>query len=252
MVERTDYSLGFSVALIIHVIALFLLGMASMFKQDGAAALQPQSDMLTLSLVEDLLSDNPSPKNADSAPRPQPDTRLELFRAPQPIPETPMFTDRLNEMIEIPKHTLPDLAPPSPVIVIQPPSTLPDKTVMPTLSTLLTSQETTDPSSLHSDSTGGVLQGALSAPTTKDQAINPKYPMNSRRKGEQGRVILDVLVSKDGAATSNTLVSSSGFKDLDAAAKEAVMLAKFKPGARNGKPVDASARITILFQLNQN
>jgi protein TonB len=252
MVERTDYSLGFSVALIIHVIALFLLGMAYMIKRNDETVLPPQTDMLTLSLVEDVLSDNPSPKNADTAPRPQPETRLELLRVPQPTPDPPMFTDRLNEMMEIPKHTLPNLEPPSPVIVIQTPSPLPDKTVMPPLATLLASQETTDPASLHSDSTGGVLQGALSAPTTKDQAIHPKYPMNSRRKGEQGRVILDVLVSKDGAAISITLVSSSGFKDLDIAAKEAVMLAKFKPGARNGKPVDASARITILFQLNQN
>jgi protein TonB len=96
------------------------------------------------------------------------------------------------------------------------------------------------------------LQGALLAPTTKDKTINPKYPMNSRRKGEQGRVVLDVLVSKEGEPTAITLVSSSGFKDLDAAAKEAVLLAKFKPGARNGKPVEASARMTILFQLNQN
>lgn len=250
--ERTDYSLGFSFALIIHVIALFLLGMVSMFKQDDRAEMQQPSDILTLSLAEDLLSDNPSPKNADTPPRPQPDTHLELRPTQQPTPEAPMFTDRLNDLIEIPKHTLADYSPPPPTIAIQTPSTLPDKTVMPALTPLLASQDITDPSSLHTDSTGGVLQGALSAPTTKDQAINPKYPMNSRRKGEQGRVILDVLVSKEGTATSITLVSSSGFKELDAAAKEAVMQAKFKPGSRNGKPVEASARMTILFQLNQN
>lgn len=252
MVERTDYSLGFSFALIIHVIALFLLGMASLYNQNEAAVVQPPSDIMTLTLVEDLLSENPSPKNADTAPRPQPNTQLALFRAPQPIPEPPLYTDRLNDMVDIPKHTLSDFSPPPPTIVIQTPSPLPDKTVMPPLSTILASQEATDPSSLHTDSRGGVLQGALSAPTTKDKTINPKYPMNSRRKGEQGRVVLDVLVSKDGEPTAITLVSSSGFKDLDAAAKEAVLLAKFKPGARNGKPVEASARMTILFQLNQN
>ncbi|MEI7945210.1 MAG: TonB family protein [bacterium] len=223
-----------------------------MTKHDDEGVLQPLSDMLTLSLVEDFLSDNPSPKNADTAPRPQPDTHLALFHAPQPIPEAPLFNDRLNEMVDIPKHTLSDYSPPPPAILIQTPSSLPDKTVMPTLSTLLVSQEATDPDSLHTDSTGGVLQGAISAPTTIDKTINPKYPMNSRRKGEQGRVILDVLVSKEGVATSITLVSSSGFKDLDTAAKDAVMLAKFEPGERNGKPIEASARMTILFKLNQN
>lgn len=251
MVDRTDYSLGFIFALIIHVIALFLLGISSMVKQDEAADLQPQSDMLALSLVEDLLSDNPSPKNADTVPTHPPDSHLELFRAPQPIPETPLFNDRLNDLVEIPKHTLSDYSPPPPAIVIQKPSSLPDKTVIPALSTLLVSQETTDSASLITDSTGGVMQGAISPPTTIDKTINPKYPMNSRRKGEQGRVILDVLVSKEGAARSITLVSSSGFKDLDAAAKEAVILAKFEPGSRNGKPVEASVRMTILFKLNQ-
>jgi len=30
------------------------------------------------------------------------------------------------------------------------------------------------------------------------------------------------------------------------------MQAEFKPGERNGKAVEAAARMTILFQLNQN
>jgi|GEM_PF-6936365 len=252
MVEKTNYSLGFSFALIIHLIALFVSGMASTFIQDARSELQPQSDMMSLALVEDFLSDNPSPKNADPAPRIQTDTPIEFFRVPQPLHEPALFTDYSTDLIEIPKHTLSDFAPPPPAIVIQPPSALPDKTVMPTLSTLLASQETTDPASLNSDSAGGMLQGALIAPTTTGQAIHPTYPMNARRKGEQGRVILDVLVSKKGKATSVTLVSSSGFKDLDAAARDAVIQATFKPGERNGKTVEASARMTILFQLNQN
>jgi protein TonB len=251
-VEKTDYSLGFIFAFIIHVIALFLLGMTSSFIQDVHSEFQPQADTMTLSLVEDLLSDNPSPKNEAPSPRLQPDTPIEFLRMPQPLPERIPFTDHSSDLIEIPQHIFPDFDPPSPAIVNQPPSVLPDTTVMPTLSTLLSSQEPTDTASLNSDVTKGMFQGVLIAPTTKDQAINPKYPMNARRKGEQGRVILDVLVSNNGKAASVTLVSSSGFKDLDTAAKDAVIQAKFKPGERNGKAVEASTRITILFQLNQN
>ena len=249
---RTNYSLGFTFALMIHVIALFLVGLAPTFNANGLTDVQSPADTMTLSLVEDLFSDNPSSNKSDSEPRPQPDTPLEFLRVPQPIPEHPMFADSSSDLIEFPQRTLPDNVPPPPIIVFQTPSALPDKTVMPTLSPVLASQDATDPSPLYSDSTGGNLQGALIAPTTKDQAIRPKYPMTSRRKGEQGRVILDVLVSKDGQATAITLVSTSGFKDLDGAAKDAVMQAKFKPGERNGKAVEAAARMTILFQLNQN
>ena len=252
IVAKTNYSLGFILALMIHGIALFLLGMVVKFNLDKPPEVEPLAEVLTLSLVEEVLSDNASPKIADTAPRPQSDTRMELLRVPQPIPEHPALTDLSSDMIDIPKHPLPDLTPPPPVMNIQTPSVLPDKTLMPTLSTLLSSQDITDPSSLHSDSTGGAQQGALIAPATKDQAIHPKYPMASRRKGEQGRVILDVLVSREGKATSVTIISTSGFKELDAAAKEAVMDAKFKPGERNGKAVEASARMTILFQLNQS
>lgn len=251
--EKTNYSLAFSFALLIHLIALFILGMAtSTFMQDARSELKPQSDMMSLSLVEDLLSDNPSPKNEDSSPRLQTDTPIEFLRVPQPLPDPSLFADPSSDLIEIPKHTLSDFAPPPPAIVIQQPSALPDKTVMPALSTLLASQETTESASLNSDSAGGMLQGALIAPTTTDHAIKPKYPMHARQKGEQGRVILDVLVSTNGKATSVTLVSSSGFKDLDASARDAVMQATFRPGERNGKTVEASARMTILFQLNQN
>jgi protein TonB len=251
-VAKTNYSLGFAFALMIHMIALFLLGMVVKFNLDNQPDVEPLAEVLTLTLVEEMLSDNPSPKMADTAPRPQTDTHMELLRVPQPMTEHAPLTDLSSDMIEIPKHPLSDLTPPPPVVNIQTPSALPDKTLMPTLSTLLSSQDITDAASLHSDSTGGVQQGALIAPATKDQAIHPKYPMASRRKGEQGRVILDVLVSKEGKARSVTIISTSGFKELDTAAKEAVMDAKFKPGERNGKAVEASARMTILFQLNQN
>lgn len=249
---RTDYSLGFTFALMIHMIALFLLGMAPTFNTDGLTDVQLPTDTMTLSLVEDLLSDNPSSIKSYTVPRPQPETHLEFLRVPQPISEHPIFAESSSDLMELPKHMLPDYTPPQPTIVAQMPSALPDKTVMPMLSPVLVSQEETDPSSPYSDSASGLQQGALIAPITKDQAIHPKYPMTSRRKGEQGRVILDVLVSKEGQAISVSFVSSSGFKDLDVAAKDAVMQAKFKPGERNGKAVEAAARMTILFQLNQN
>jgi protein TonB len=76
--------------------------------------------------------------------------------------------------------------------------------------------------------------------------------MASRRRGEEGRVIVDVMVSREGKPQRVTLVSSSGFKELDRAAEEAVSTTLFIPGERNGKTVEATARIAIQFQLKPN
>lgn len=234
------------------MIALVFIGVAVTFNKPESSELPIPPDSVTLSLVEDLLTDTPSLKNADTAPRPEQDNKLELLRLPNPLLQAPAFVDITSDTVEIPKHPYPDFSPPPPTMIINPPTALPDKPVMPKLATILASPETTDPSSTHSDSTGGMVQGVLIPPTTKDQSVRPKYPMASRRRGEEGRVILDVMVSQEGTPTSITLVSSSGHKELDRAAEEAVLTTLFVPGARNGKTVEASARIVILFQLKQN
>jgi periplasmic protein TonB len=232
--------------------ALIFIGMAISFSKADNAELPIPPDTVILSLVEDTLTETPSPRNADTAPRPAEDTKLEFLRLPNPVIQPPAFQELSNEALETPKHPLPDFSPPNPTLDITTPTALPDKIVMPKLTTILAPQDTTDLSSTHSDSTGGMLQGVLVPPTTKDQSIKPKYPMNARRRGEEGRVILDVVVSKEGKAKSVALVSTSGFKDLDRAAEEAVLDTRFNPGERNGKAVEASARIVIQFQLKAN
>jgi protein TonB len=251
-VPRTNYSLSFVLALIFHGIALIFIGVAVTFNKPEASESPIHPDSVTLSLVEELLTETPSPKNADTAPRPEQDNKLEFLRLPNPLLQAPSYVDVSSDTVEIPKHPLPDFSPPPVTMMINPPTELPDKLVMPKLATILASQETTDPYSSHSDSTGGMLQGVLVPPTTKDQSVRPKYPMASRRRGEEGRVILDVMVSQEGKPKSVALVASSGHKELDRAAEEAVSTTLFIPGERNGKTVEASARIVILFQLKPN
>lgn len=249
---RTNYSLSFVLALIFHGIALIFIGVAVTFNKPEERELPMHPDSVTLSLVEDLLTDTPSPKSADTAPRPEQDNKLEFLRMQNPLLQAPSFEDLSSDTVEIPKHPYPDFSPPPPTMMNDPPTALPDKLIMPKLATILASQETTDPSSTHSGSTGGMLQGVLVPPTTKDQSVRPKYPMASRRRGEEGRVIVDVMVSREGKPQRVTLVSSSGFKELDRAAEEAVSTTLFIPGERNGKTVEATARIAIQFQLKPN
>ena len=95
----------------------------------------------------------------------------------------------------------------------------------------------------------GGSSGKVDGQPALDRPIKPTYPIGARRRGEEGTVILDVAVAADGSATSVSLVSSSGFRDLDRAAQRAVEQARFKPGTRNGRATPSAARLTLIFRL---
>ena len=78
----------------------------------------------------------------------------------------------------------------------------------------------------------------------------PAYPSVSRRFGEQGRVLLRVLVSENGLAQSVQLDSSSGYEKLDRAAMEAVKKWSFIPARRSNQPASAYVLVPIKFSLN--
>ena len=80
---------------------------------------------------------------------------------------------------------------------------------------------------------------------------NPKplYPPISRRRGEEGKVLLKVKVTKNGKAALVTIKKSSGSNQLDNAARKAVRSWRFVPAKRNGKPVNGSVIVPITFKL---
>ncbi|QAY79944.1 energy transducer TonB [Sphingosinicella sp. BN140058] len=77
----------------------------------------------------------------------------------------------------------------------------------------------------------------------------PKYPLESRRKREQGIVALSVLLGTDGRVETLSVSSSSGFDRLDKAALKAVREWRWAPLVRNGAPVQVRGIVTIPFQL---
>ena len=77
----------------------------------------------------------------------------------------------------------------------------------------------------------------------------PPYPLAARRRGEQGRVLVRVVVSADGLAAAVSLVTSSGSPRLDDAALAAVRAARFTPATRNGHMVEGAAEVPIVFRL---
>jgi protein TonB len=75
----------------------------------------------------------------------------------------------------------------------------------------------------------------------------PKYPPESKRTGEEGLVILRVLINELGRAAQIEVERSSGYARLDAAARAAVERALFKPYIENGVPRMALAKIPVEF-----
>lgn len=80
----------------------------------------------------------------------------------------------------------------------------------------------------------------------------PVYPTMARRQGEQGRVLLKVLVSEKGVAEQVQVTSSSGYEKLDEAAIEAVKKWRFIPAKRSNHPVSAYVLVPIKFSLKSS
>lgn len=77
----------------------------------------------------------------------------------------------------------------------------------------------------------------------------PAYPGLSRRLGEQGRVLLRVFVSPDGAAAQVEIRESSGFERLDRAARDTVLRWRFVPARQGERGVAAWVLVPITFSI---
>lgn len=82
------------------------------------------------------------------------------------------------------------------------------------------------------------------------RAPQPEYPPAAKRRGDQGLVVLRVLVNEKGIAEQVEVQKSSGFPSMDEAGKRAVLHALFKPYIDNGKATPVYALIPINFQLD--
>jgi protein TonB len=80
----------------------------------------------------------------------------------------------------------------------------------------------------------------------------PIYPNMSTRLGEQGTVVLRVLVKADGSAGEVEVKSSSSYPRLDQAAVEAVKTWRFNSAKIDGKAIDEWYQVPIPFKLQSS
>lgn len=93
---------------------------------------------------------------------------------------------------------------------------------------------------------------AVQLPSSNAAYLNnprPGYPSISRRMGEQGKVLLRVLVDENGLPQQIEIKQSSGFDRLDKAALASVQRWRFVPGKRNGVPEAMWNIVPVNFVL---
>ena len=81
------------------------------------------------------------------------------------------------------------------------------------------------------------------------QNAKPAYPPISKRVGEQGKVVVHVLIGTDGSAQKAEIRQSSGFERLDQAALDTVLRWRYVPGKRGGVAEAMWFNVPINFVL---
>ena len=81
--------------------------------------------------------------------------------------------------------------------------------------------------------------------------VQPEYPEQAKRRGIEGRVVIQAVVSADGRTASASVATSSGSQVLDQAALVAVRSYRFSPASRGGVAVQGVAELPFTFRLQK-
>jgi TonB family protein len=93
-----------------------------------------------------------------------------------------------------------------------------------------------------------VRGSAAVKPPTVISRIEPQYTDEARAAHLKGTVVLEAIIHKDGTVGIVRIVHALGF-GLDNNAIEALQQWVFKPGTKNGEPVDVALNIEVNFNL---
>ncbi|MBN1300629.1 MAG: energy transducer TonB [Melioribacteraceae bacterium] len=78
---------------------------------------------------------------------------------------------------------------------------------------------------------------------------NIKYPVEAKKQGIEGKVVLKAVVDENGKVIkTEVLESNDGL--LSKAAADAIMKTRFEPAEKDGKKVKADVTIPVMFKLD--
>lgn len=273
---------GFTLSALLHFAGMLLLGYMLLNAPPDKIAPALEITAVELSLADDgtdapgSAASAPAPEDTPAAPpvtvpAPQPETvpepQPEKTVEPEPVPDPEPIPEPEPEPETVPEPDPEPVPLPEPVPQPEPqpepkpapkpaPLPKPESVPAPVPASPVAAVDGGTPAPSSSQAAtlvpGGSAAGQIVAQPSLDRPIKPVYPIGARRRGEEGTVVLDVDVSASGRAEEVRLVSSSGFEDIDRAARRAAQQARFKPGRRDGRAVASSARLTLIFRLRDN
>lgn len=82
------------------------------------------------------------------------------------------------------------------------------------------------------------------------QTPAPDYPLRALRGGEGGTVLVLAHIGPDGVPTATAIAQSSGSRELDRAAQQAVRRWRFEPAMSDGHPTVGQVVVPIDFRLS--
>lgn len=82
-------------------------------------------------------------------------------------------------------------------------------------------------------------------------SLEEYWPMESKRLGEEGTVVVMLRISASGCATGAAIVGSSGSDMLDGAVRRYIESSSWIPAAADGKPVEYTGTMPIVFKLDK-
>lgn len=88
-------------------------------------------------------------------------------------------------------------------------------------------------------------------PVVALQTPAPKYPEAALGNKQSGKVLLKILVAKDGTVKQVEVEKSEPAGVFDAAAVDAAKLWKFEPAIVDGKPAESWIRVPITFEADR-
>lgn len=176
---------------------------------------------------------------AVAPPEPQPTWIIPATPTP---PVLPPPIEKLQPRIETPRTVIP--ATNVPIPPVQAPVIVFEEGSMPTMTPIeifvapSTAVRQADPGPAPAQ-----LEYAMAPP--------PPYPREALRNGNEGVVMLQVLVDVDGRPLDVEIVDGSGHRALDQAARRHVLSHwRFQPAMRDGQPVQAIGLVPIEFSLD--
>jgi len=154
--------------------------------------------------------------------------------APEPRPE-PVEKERLQSQPQPAPSMIEQEARPEPRQVPEPAEQVTEET----------------PASIERDASMEIHKG-VTANALATSAFHPTYPRVSRRRGEEGTVVLSVHIRANGFVDNVAIVQSSGYRRLDDAAIAGARQTPFTPALQLGHAVDSTTELSYTFRLTDD